>query len=79
MKLIVIYPKRGRPPCCPPGYIPEPGDPFICHKIWVSCLFHGIASCGRHICALKGIEINQNVCESCRERVAPDTFTSSNG
>lgn len=71
MRLRVAYPKRGPHPLCPEGYEQEPGDPYSFTKKWPLCVFHGISSCGRHICALKGIMVNQSVCESCADCCSP--------
>jgi hypothetical protein len=65
MKLRIALPMRGPPPRCPEGYEPEPGNPYAFTKKWRQCPFHAISTCGRHVCALKGIPVNQNVCETC--------------
>ncbi len=73
MNLRIFYPMRGKPPPCPVGYEQEPGNPYAFTKIWPPCCFHGTSSCGRHVCALKGIMVNQNVCEKCEDRHPPES------
>jgi hypothetical protein len=68
MKTILTYPKRGKPPTVPPGYEPEPGDPFVLRMIWPPCAYHCITDCGTHVCGLLAKKINQVVCKGCEHR-----------
>lgn len=71
MKLTITFPHRGTPPPDQPGYERESGDPYIFHKIWKSCLYHGV-SCAGHECAFFRKKINQLDCEDCIERISLD-------
>lgn len=62
--LIVIFPKRGKPPVAPEGYTQEPGDPYVFHLKWKSCIYHGLDN-SNHICGLYLKLINQNDCNRC--------------
>ena len=68
MKLELRFPKRGNPPPDQPGYEREKGDPFVFHRCWKSCWFHGLTEEGIHACALLAKRINQNDCDNCLYR-----------
>jgi hypothetical protein len=57
----ICFPNRGRPPECPPGYIPEPGNPFAFVKDWVACVFR----CENNYCGIYLKDVDQHECSKC--------------
>lgn len=76
----VIYPVRGNPPPDMPGYVRDPGNPYVFIPIWPPCKFRGVGErtcdCPADIplkfytCQL-GIHIIGDVCKRCDKRVEP--------
>lgn len=77
MRTVLVFPHRGPPPEVPPGYEPEPGDPYILHMIWVACKWRGTLDCGAcpsnlekkgpPYCLLLDKLVDQNTCNACTE------------
>lgn len=73
----LIYPRRGRPPEVPEGYLQERGDPFILHPIIKECKFRkseisigGKCKCRQQLvnkCDIYG-RISLQQCVGCEDR-----------
>lgn len=75
MNRTLMFPRRGDPPPDQPGYLREPGDPFIFHMIWVPCAHRfnnnkcGPCGAGKGSpwCKLIDIPVDQPTCKECKE------------
>jgi hypothetical protein len=70
-----MFPRRGDPPPDQPGYVREPGDPYIFHMIWVACVHRydnnkcgpcGTGGSGSPWCRLLDLPVDQPTCKGCK-------------